>query len=329
MRVFVCEYCCAVGGAAALLGEGRAMLFALLDDLARLPGVVPVTLLAPGLLTPRETPPLAPVVQVVSLSSGADEARLFRGLCAEADATILISPESDGLLRERVGWAEQVGARLLGPTAAAAEVAGDKLLTARALARAGTPAPPTVPLPEHRAVAYPAVVKPRDGAGSLATFLARTADEVPRLAEQARAEGHGGDLIVQPFVPGMAASVSLLVGPGQVVPLRAGRQSLSQDGRFRYLGGALPLPSALEERARSLALRAVGAVAGLGGWVGVDVVLGDADAVIEINPRLTTSYLGLRRLTDDNLAAALLAVGRGEPAPTLTWRQEMVVFGAS
>ena len=53
------------------------------------------------------------------------------------------------------------------------------------------------------------------------------------------------------------------------------------------------------------------------GYVGVDLVLGVAgdggdDAVIEINPRLTTSYLALRRLLRTNLAAAMLAVARGD-----------------
>ena len=66
------------------------------------------------------------------------------------------------------------------------------------------------------------------------------------------------------------------------------------------------------------------------GWLGIDLVLGGDpagadDLVIEINPRLTTSYLGLRRLAHDNLAAALLAVARGEPA-RLSFRSEPLQF---
>jgi hypothetical protein len=49
----------------------------------------------------------------------------------------------------------------------------------------------------------------------------------------------------------------------------------------------------------------------------VDLVLGDAadgsrDFAIEINPRLTTSYLGLRALARGSLAAALLRAVRGD-----------------
>ena len=74
---------------------------------------------------------------------------------------------------------------------------------------------------------------------------------------------------------------------------------MSDDGRFVYLGGSLPLPHALASRATRLAQQAVAALPDPLGYVGVDLVLGaDADGaddyVIEINPRLTTSYIGLR-----------------------------------
>jgi tyramine---L-glutamate ligase len=100
--------------------------------------------------------------------------------------------------------------------------------------------------------------------------------------------------------------------------------SASVTSPFAYCGGQLPLPDRLDRRARRLGQAAVevlggGTPAGPVGWLGIDLVLGDDpegadDVVIEVNPRLTTSYLGLRRLARDNLAAALLAVAVGEPA---------------
>lgn len=132
-----------------------------------------------------------------------------------------------------------------------------------------------------------------------------------RAAGQARAEGWG-DLIVQPFVPGEPASVAFLVGPGRRLALPAVSQRLSDDGRFHYRGGRLPLTADSAERAASLAARAVDAVEGLRGYVGVDLVLGPTaarDAVMEINPRMTTSYIGLRALCASTWRSA--AVGRG------------------
>jgi predicted ATP-grasp superfamily ATP-dependent carboligase len=82
----------------------------------------------------------------------------------------------------------------------------------------------------------------------------------------------------------------------------------------------------LEERAVSVARRAVECVPGLAGYVGVDVVLGERDWVIEINPRLTTSYVGLRALAEDNLAAAMIRVATGEAAAPIRWRDGAVTF---
>jgi predicted ATP-grasp superfamily ATP-dependent carboligase len=154
-----------------------------------------------------------------------------------------------------------------------------------------------------------------------------------RARRQARAEGWNGELMVQPYTPGFAASVAFLAGGGQRFVLPAVEQRLSGDGRFRYLGGRLPLPENLDCRARRLAERAVECVEELYGWFGVDLVLGDAengsdDAVIEINPRLTTSYLGLRRLARFNLAEMMLAVVTGSPTPPREWESEIIVFHA-
>jgi predicted ATP-grasp superfamily ATP-dependent carboligase len=125
--------------------------------------------------------------------------------------------------------------------------------------------------------------------------------------------------------------VACLVGPQRIVVLPAALQHLSEDGRFRYEGGSLPLTGPLGARAQRLAERAVRAVPGLLGFVGVDLILGHADdgsgdAVIEINPRLTTSYVGLRRMARFNLAEALLAVVQDTLLPELTWSQESIRF---
>jgi predicted ATP-grasp superfamily ATP-dependent carboligase len=57
--------------------------------------------------------------------------------------------------------------------------------------------------------------------------------------------------------------------------------------------------------------QAVRAILGLQGYVGVDLILGKGedgalDQVIEINPRVTTSYVGLRALAKTNLAKAMM-----------------------
>jgi predicted ATP-grasp superfamily ATP-dependent carboligase len=68
------------------------------------------------------------------------------------------------------------------------------------------------------------------------------------------------------------------------------------------------------------------------GFIGVDMALGDDpegrdDSVIEINPRLTTSYAGLRIASRTNLAQAMLDVAAGQ-TPTLAFDETHLEFDA-
>jgi len=324
MRIFLYEYTCALANPslpASFRAEGAAMLAAVVEDFQQLPGVTAFTLLPAG--SPLGTP--------ARRYEGAEEPA-FRDLARAADFTLVIAPEFDGLLAARCRWVLEEGGRLLGPTPAAVELTGDKLLLAARLHAHGVPTP-TVAVWGTSAVPFPAVCKPRHGAGSQATFLVRHEAEVKAALAAAVGEGPPDEMLLQAFAPGRPASVAFLLGPRAAVPLAPAAQHLSDDGRFRYLGGEVPLPSHLSARAEALGRRAVAAVPGLRGYVGVDLVLGTAedgsdDRVIEINPRLTTSYVGLRRLALTNLAGAMLRAALGEEVGPLGWRPGAVRFQA-
>jgi tyramine---L-glutamate ligase len=299
------------------------MLAAVLDDLRQLPNVQPVTLLHASLAW-------EPPCETHRFKQGQQRERFF-DLAGGADATLVIAPELHGQLLRWAGFVEQAGGRLLGSTLEAIGLTSDKALLGQWWQRHGVPTPAVARWQgSSQGLRFPAVLKPRDGAGSTATFLVRRPEEVPACLAQAEAEGHDGDFVVQEFVRGKPASVAFLIGPTATVALLPASQQLSRDGRFHYQGGSLPLPVPLAERAVALGRRAVDAVAGLRGYVGVDLVLGAArdgsqDFAIEINPRLTTSYLGLRMVADTNLAGAMLRVLGGE-APAIHWQTREVTF---
>jgi predicted ATP-grasp superfamily ATP-dependent carboligase len=334
MRVLVYEHLCAGGladqaSSAALFAEGWAMLAAALSDLSGCPGVRPVTLVRPGLLQLVQA--VAPDAEAHPATAEAE--RQFRELARSAAFALVIAPEFDDLLARRCEWALQEGSRLLGPSPQAIRLTADKLALAERLLQAGVPTPPTrVCPPEAPPFPFPVVCKPRRGAGSQHTFrIGSRASYLAILREAEALSGWGSELIVQPWVGGLPASITFLVGPGAAVALPACEQQLSDDGTCRYLGGRAPLPAALHKRAERLARRAVAAVPGLEGHFGLDLVLGEpgdgsADFVIEINPRLTTSYAGLRRLAKGNLMEALLAVARGQPLKALSWHDGEVSF---
>jgi hypothetical protein len=334
MQVFVFEYISGGGMAGrplphSLAREGWAMLTSVLADLARIRDVA-VTTILDRRLRARELP------AAVAWVDEATEPLAFCQRAAAADWTLVIAPEFDGILCGRAERVEQVGGRLLGPTPAAIAQTGDKWTCEQRLRAAG------VPTADSRIVRpselpgdfpYPAVLKPRDGAGSQATAYIADAARRNGVAAQLATEVPERDWLLQRFVPGLPASVACLAGPRGVEALQAGEQILSGDGRFRYLGGRLPLDPPRAARARELARRAMTAVPGLRGYAGVDLVLGPGDTpggdtVIEINPRLTTSYVGLRCLARQNLAEHMLAVVQGQPVAPIVWRDIEVRFSA-
>ncbi len=315
MHVFVYEW--ATGGGlveepgplpASLVREGTAMIGALAADLVRMDGCRVSALREPRVL--HLALPGSEVVDVLSKFSHAEE---FERLAAEADATILIAPEFDGILLKAAERVAASGGRLFSPSPEFIRIAANKHRTCEVLAAAGVPTPHGVvvdadkPLPAD--FTYPAVLKPVDGAGSQETYVVSGPhDAIPAYAWPRRLER---------YIPGLPASVALLCGPAERLSLMPCKQRISDDGRLRYLGGELPLPAGLAERATALAERALDALPPAIGYVGVDLVLGrdphgGEDAVIEVNPRFSTSYVGLRAAAQSNLAEAMWRIGQGE-----------------
>jgi predicted ATP-grasp superfamily ATP-dependent carboligase len=128
---------------------------------------------------------------------------------------------------------------------------------------------------------------------------------------------------MQKYVRGKAASVSLLADGHRAVPLTVNAQRVVTGAAFAYRGGSTPLDHPLASAAADAALKTCAAIPGLRGYVGIDVVLTDAGpVVIEVNPRITMAYLGVRAVLDENLAALAMAACRGRlPAPPVVRRR--------
>jgi predicted ATP-grasp superfamily ATP-dependent carboligase len=74
----------------------------------------------------------------------------------------------------------------------------------------------------------------------------------------------------------------------------------------QYIGAAYPLEPLLADRATALAAKVVQALPPTRGYFGIDMILGEhpdsPDYAIEVNPRLTMSYLKLREVCGFNIA---------------------------
>ncbi len=272
----------------SLAAEGSAMRRALVEEFASLPGASVQMTLDERLAS--EPGPW----QTVRIGSGG-EPEAFARLARELDFTLCIAPETGGVLRDRAETIESVGGWSLGSTVEAIALTGHKLRLCEHFRSRGIATPPSlrvVPalgLPAD--AAYPAVLKPIDGAGSIDTFFLEGPDDLPPEALALP------EALFQPFEAGEPRGSAWIVGADGPTPIGQTRQRIAcTEGRFSYLGGEEvvgPEDGSLDEPRRAIL-----AVPGLLGLVGVDAIWNPRtgrSTVLEINPRPTTSFVGLRR----------------------------------
>jgi predicted ATP-grasp superfamily ATP-dependent carboligase len=306
MRVFVYEHITGgglVGQAlpASLLAEGEAMLYSLLEDLLQA-GV--------ELCTTRDgrLGPVPAGARATTVASAREWQRAWGGGLEWCDAVWPIAPEGGGLLTALSRRIVAAGRILLGSRPAAVALASSKLATSRRLAQTGVAVVPTWPVRAAPAdLRLPCVVKPDDGAGCEDTWMIERREDLCAWRGAAR---DAARYVVQPFVPGVPASMSLLCAAEGAELLACNRQRVTIEGAaLRFDGTEVDV---LRQHAREwapLAEAIARAVPGLWGYVGVDLVQGaGGPVVLEINPRLTTSYCGLARGPSRNPAAAVLGL---------------------
>ncbi len=307
MRVFICEYVTS-GGVRdkplpeTMLPEGTLIRDALVTDLEELPGVS--TILAHDDRLPPPTEDSVPV------RKGADPWITWSGLAQEADVVWPIGPETGGVFARMVRLMKESADRLIAPTPAAIDLATSKFRTAQILASHDIPHVPTYPLDNVPAsLKGDLITKPDDGAGVENTRAWPGREALPR----------SGRLVVQPFIHGMPASLTVLVRPDGVTLLSANQLHISHlVGVITPTGVTVGGVPDEEGALSALAQRVVAAFPGLSGIVGIDLILAkDGPVVVEVNPRVTTAYAGLHASLGINPAAFLPELIRDGRPPAL------------
>lgn len=241
-----------------------------------------------------------------------DPERTFLSLLDRCDAALVIAPETGGILSGLSAQVERAGRPLLGSASSAVEQAGNKDVCGRILAAAGLPAPETRICRIDSVIeaigdwGYPLVLKPLDGIGSEGVYLIAGRSDIAKAVSGIRRVTPRDTVLLQPFVEGVHASVSLLAASGRCFPMSLNRQLIRPGMPFEYRGSVVPYACERSREALEAACAAAGLIEGLRGYVGVDLVLtADSVRLIEINPRLTTSYIGLRQVAGVNPAGAI------------------------
>lgn len=296
LRIAVWEYVTSGGlmgsdVSPSLRAEAEMMVSQLVSDLATLPGIS-VSLAA--------IPPFAPPqADIIAIRPDSDVAATWQEMIAGADIVWPIAPETGGALQEVAGIARRHCGRVLISDIETLAITSSKHRTAEHLRKHGVPAVPT-----YRPGAAPSsalhgwVIKPDDGAGADETYRSNILPP------------GDGNQVVQPYVPGNALSLSLLARDGEAWLLSCNIQDVALDGdQFAYrgfeVGGAEDRRAALEPIAQAVAA----SLPGLWGYIGIDVIdAADGPLVLEINPRLTTSYAGLHKSLGINPAGLVLTL---------------------
>lgn len=307
MKILVVEWSCAQNEmdqeALPIRDEGKAMLEALLEDMVST-GADTMTIARDGLL--RTT------IKVENFSplSGEPFIKTLRRSVPERTGVFIIAPEANGVLLQMTRNIESLGFRNLGCSADSVELCADKLRLFSHWRSESVPTPETwLNLMDIRD-SGPFIVKPRDGCGCVDTVVVENYSELRNQMDELIHQDTT-EFIIQKLMPGIPASISCIISDEKTVFMPACGQSIQRIGnRLEYKGGWGPLPEEMIRRAEILAAKALGGIRGLGGWVGVDMVLGDpkdgsCDYAIEINPRLTSSYLGIRHMKGSFAAAAI------------------------
>jgi len=307
------------------------MLQAIADDLSQVPNCRVVTTLDACQQRLSVTN-----VEVIRVADPEEEADRFQKLAADADACLIIAPELGNVLFHRCETASRAGARrILNPARNIVELCSDKLRLCEFLVEHSIPTIPTAvwpAAPEDDAAQLPIVVKPRFGAGSQDVYVFESVASARQAIPPPAADNRNpvDERIVQPLVSGIAVSVGVICGSrtGATTILPAATQNLSSDGRFRYLGGRIPWDGRRAAEVRDIVERTCRLMPGLAGYVGFDLVVpydaSQPPTIVEINPRLTTSYLGYRQLAEENLGERLISETT-LPMP-VRWKRGSVAF---
>ena len=322
LKLLIYEYISGGGFAekpmpSSILSEGFSMLRTLISDF-KASGHSVTTVLDSRLAA------LNPPVEadcIVSASSFQEAEAAIPKISEAADAAYIVAPESTQVLQSLVANIEQAGVSSLNCRASAIGSVSDKATLLERVKEMGLPTPATIIVSALDDVVeikqnisdrlkYPLIIKPVDGAGCAGLSVVKTENQVDSAVAKVIRESSSKYFMAQELMHGAAVSVSLLSTGSEVLPISLNRQDVSlvtPESTSTYNGGQVPFSSPLKREAFATAQTVVKSFLGLRGYVGVDLVLTEkGPVVIEVNPRLTTSYVGVRKIVAFNPAQAII-----------------------
>lgn len=318
MNILVYEHACGGGfaeGAVSpgILAEGFGMLRSVASNL-KAAGHQVTIILDEGLS--RLNPPLEADC-VIPIFSFREAQQAILKACADTDAAYIIAPETGGTLQTLVEFIEQNGVPLLNSRSNGIKAVSDKANLYEILKDNKLRTPKTVRVNVAQYVKeaitakfdFPVVFKPVDGVGCSGLSIVKNESQVEGAIAKIDAELASESFMVQEYIEGEAVSVSLLCTGNKAMPISLNKQNVAlstPDKASCYVGGCVPFEHKMKQKAFNTAEKVLSCFSGLKGYIGVDLILTEKGPVIvDVNPRLTTSFIGLSQISGFNFADAI------------------------
>jgi predicted ATP-grasp superfamily ATP-dependent carboligase len=308
MRILIFEYINGGGFAKtdlpdSLAKEGYLMLEAALKDFSA-SGEHELTVL----LDARRLDIDLPIeTNIITVTAKDDVLNMFTQAIRDCDAVLPIAPETEQILWTLCSAVEMAGKYLLSSPTSAVEKTADKMATFNILSTHNIPTIPSHLLDQHPHFydGEGTVIKARDGAGCENCFVCRNVDDFERALISLH---HPQQYLIQPYISGIALSLSVIFKQSEARLLCVNQQFIHvhDDQRLKLEGCAVncDFDKSLFEPLINQVARAF---PDLWGYVGIDLIKRNEQLfIVEINPRLTSSYTGISKALGINVGEMLL-----------------------
>lgn len=310
----------------SILSEGFGMLKTLVAD-AKAAGISVTTILN-GRIAGFN--PTLDAEHKIPVNSKLEAERAFEKNAEKTDAILVVAPETNGILQELIEKIEQSNIISLNSSATAIAQVSDKAFLQLHTKNLGLKTPETLTINTQgnvedsvqlirENISYPAIIKPTRNAGCEALSIIKNQGQA-RKAIKEMPKHLNNRFVVQKLIQGVPVSVTLISNGTEAQPLILNEQHVMlnpPNHASNYIGGTTPFIHKQQERAYSASKKLVESIKGLRGYVGVDLILTEEEAVvIEINPRLTTSYIGIQKILKLNLLQTIVNAVMKHRLPT-------------
>ncbi|MHA1849502.1 MAG: ATP-grasp domain-containing protein [Promethearchaeota archaeon] len=236
---------------------------------------------------------------------------ILKSIDVESSHVFVVAPEIGKILENLTSKIEDIGFSLLSQPSEAIATSSDKYLSLNLLKSNGVKAPATLLLNSVNnihSIEYPLILKPRHGAGSAGVFKVLAPELLKSIvATELKLGFREDELVIQEYIDGTSLSASVLALNDRCELIGINHQFVSlsttamQDSK--YQGGIVGQNRIeIQEQCEKIA-SIIKKELKLNGYFGFDFVLDDLGEihVVEVNPRLTTSFIGISLLNKESM----------------------------